>query len=96
MGQGFQPDNQRQAGKPDLRWLVARYNSFVGLEAFQKILDLHLARVQVEDAQRPEMLRLRAAVESASGNLDAANRDLKEALTLAPGNVNSLVNFGTL
>jgi tetratricopeptide (TPR) repeat protein len=53
-------------------------------------------RVRVPDAERPEMLRLRAAVESASGNLDAANRDLKEALSLAPGNVNSLMNFGTL
>jgi tetratricopeptide (TPR) repeat protein len=55
-----------------------------------------IQQVQVQDSQRPEMLRLRAAVESASGNLDAANRDLKEALTLAPGNVNSLTNFGTL
>ncbi len=53
-------------------------------------------QVQVPDAQRPEMLRLRAAVESASGNLDAANRDLQEALSLAPRNVNSLMNFGML
>ena len=55
-----------------------------------------IAQTQVLDSQRPEMLRLRAAVEAASGNLDAANRDLKEALALAPGNVNSLMNFGTL
>ena len=55
-----------------------------------------IQRVQVQDSQRPEMLRLRAAVESAAGNLDAANRDLKEALALSPGNVNSLMNFGTL
>ena len=55
-----------------------------------------IAQVRVQDSQRPEMLRLRAAVEAASGNLDAANRDLKEALTLAPSNVNSLMNFGTL
>jgi tetratricopeptide (TPR) repeat protein len=52
--------------------------------------------VKVSDAARPEMLRLRAAVESASGDLDAANRDLKEALALSPSNVNSLMNFGTL
>jgi tetratricopeptide (TPR) repeat protein len=52
--------------------------------------------VKVSDEQRPEMLRLRAAVESASGDLQAANRDLKEALSLAPNNVNSLMNFGTL
>jgi tetratricopeptide (TPR) repeat protein len=55
-----------------------------------------IQQVKVQDSARPEMLRLRAAVESASGNLDAANRDLKEALALTPGNVNSLMNFGTL
>ncbi len=55
-----------------------------------------IQQVKVADEQRPEMLRLRAAVESASGNLEAANRDLKDALSLAPGNVNSLMNFGTL
>lgn len=55
-----------------------------------------IRQVQVPDESRPEMLRLRAAVEAASGDLDAANRDLKEALSLAPSNVNSLMNFGTL
>jgi len=55
-----------------------------------------IEQVKVQDSARPEMLRLRAAVESASGNLDAANRDLKEALALTPDNVNSLMNFGTL
>ncbi len=55
-----------------------------------------IQQVRVPDPERSEMLRLRAAIESASGNLDAANHDLKEALALAPGNVNSLMNFGTL
>jgi tetratricopeptide (TPR) repeat protein len=55
-----------------------------------------IQNAQVPDSSRPEMLRLRAAVESASGNLDAANRDLKEALALAPMNINSLMNFGML
>jgi len=55
-----------------------------------------IRQVQVPDSARPEMLRLRAAVESASGDLDGANRDLKEALALSPGNVNSLMNFGML
>src|SRR5579872_777413 len=55
-----------------------------------------IQNAQVPDSSRPEMLRLRAAVESASGDLDAANKDLKEALALAPTNVNSLMNFGTL
>jgi tetratricopeptide (TPR) repeat protein len=55
-----------------------------------------IQQVQIPSASRAEMLRLRAAIESASGNLDAANADLKEALTLAPSNVNSLLNYGTL
>jgi len=55
-----------------------------------------IQQLQVPTASRPEMLRLRAAVEAATGDLDAANRDLKEALALAPSNVNSLVNYGTL
>ena len=55
-----------------------------------------IQQVKVSDEQRPEMLRLRAAVESASGDLQSADRDLKEALSLAPNNVNSLMNFGTL
>ena len=55
-----------------------------------------LQQIQVPEPARPEMLRLRAVVESASGDLDAANRDLKEALSLAPTNVNSLTNLGSL
>ncbi|HEV2400707.1 MAG TPA: tetratricopeptide repeat protein [Candidatus Sulfotelmatobacter sp.] len=55
-----------------------------------------IQQAQVPDIERPELLRLRAAVEAASGNYDAANRDLKEALALAPSNVNSLMNFGML
>jgi tetratricopeptide (TPR) repeat protein len=55
-----------------------------------------LQSLKIPDSSRPEMLRLRAAIESASGDLDAANRDLKEALALAPANVNSLMNYGTL
>jgi tetratricopeptide (TPR) repeat protein len=55
-----------------------------------------IRNLQVPDTARPELLRLRAAVESASGDLESANRDLKEALSLAPSNVNSLMNFGTL
>ncbi len=55
-----------------------------------------LQQIQVPESSRPEMLRLRAVVESASGDFDAANRDLKEALALAPTNVNSLMNLGSL
>jgi tetratricopeptide (TPR) repeat protein len=55
-----------------------------------------IQQVQVPDPQRSEMLRLRAAIESAFGNYDAANRDLKEALALAPTNINSMMSFGML
>jgi tetratricopeptide (TPR) repeat protein len=53
-------------------------------------------QVNVPPGSRPEMLRLRAAIESGSGNLEAANKDLQEALALAPSNINSLLNFASL
>lgn len=55
-----------------------------------------IANVTVQPSSRPEMLRLRAAIEAGSGNTDAANKDLQEALSLAPSNVNSLLNYGSL
>jgi tetratricopeptide (TPR) repeat protein len=67
--------------------------------AAQQQLDsaaVEIKSVTVPASSRPEMLRLRAAIEGASGNLDAANQDLKEALALAPSNVNSLLNYGNL
>ncbi len=53
-------------------------------------------QVTVPTSSRPEMLRLRAAIEAGSGNTDAANKDLQEALALAPANVNSLLNYASL
>ncbi len=53
-------------------------------------------QVRVPDAAKPEMLRLRAAIEAGSGDMDAANKDLKDALALAPTNVNSLLNYANL
>jgi Tfp pilus assembly protein PilF len=55
-----------------------------------------IGQVNVPTSSRPEMLRLRAAIETGSGNLDAANKDLQEALALAPSNVNSLLNYASL
>ncbi len=55
-----------------------------------------ISQVNVEPAARPEMLRLRAAIEAGLGNTDAANKDLQEALSLAPNNVNSLSNHASL
>ena len=68
-------------------------------EAAKHQLDVsraEIGRLSVPASSRPEMLRLRAAVEAGSGDLDAANRDLKEALALAPSSVNSLLDYGNL
>lgn len=67
--------------------------------AAKKELDAAAAAIQqvnVPPSSRPEMLRLRAAIEAGSGNTDAANKDLQEALSLAPGNVNSLLSYASL
>ena len=53
-------------------------------------------QVNVPASSRPEMLRLRAAIEAGMGNTDVANKDLQEALALAPANVNSLLNYASL
>src|SRR5205823_11965912 len=50
----------------------------------------------VEDASRPEFLRLRALLEAASDNTEAAEKDLKEALKLDPQNVNITLNYANL
>ncbi len=55
-----------------------------------------ISQVNIQTSSRPEMLRLRAAIEAGLGNMDAANKDLQEALSLAPSNVNSLLNYGSL
>ena len=55
-----------------------------------------IGQANVPAGSRPEMLRLRAAIEAGSGNTDAANKDLQEALALAPNNINSLLNYGSL
>ena len=73
-----------------------RQDNSAGAQQELKTAAASLQQVHVSEAARPEMLRLRAVVESASGEFEAANRDLKEALSLAPGNVNSLMNLGSL
>jgi tetratricopeptide (TPR) repeat protein len=51
---------------------------------------------QNESAPKPEFLRLRGAIEAAAGDLVAAERDLQEALSLAPTNVNTILNYASL
>jgi tetratricopeptide (TPR) repeat protein len=64
--------------------------------------ELHTAQAEmseitgVEEASRPEFLRLRALLEAASKNFEAAEKDLKEALVIDPNNVNILLNYANL
>ncbi len=61
-----------------------------------EVAQTEIGEVNVQPAERPETLRLRAAIEAGSGNTDAANKDLQEALSLTPNNVNSLLNYASL
>jgi tetratricopeptide (TPR) repeat protein len=53
-------------------------------------------QANVPASSRPEMLRLRAAIEAGLGDLGSANKDIQDALALAPSNVNSLLNYASL
>ncbi|MFZ1160549.1 MAG: tetratricopeptide repeat protein, partial [Candidatus Sulfotelmatobacter sp.] len=55
-----------------------------------------ISAINVTDSGRPEFLRLRAATEVAGGNVDAADKDLKEALQIEPRNVTLLLNYANL
>jgi tetratricopeptide (TPR) repeat protein len=55
-----------------------------------------MQNLQVEPSSRSEFLRLRAAIEAASGNTAAANSDLRQAMQVAPNSANILLNYGSL
>jgi tetratricopeptide (TPR) repeat protein len=62
----------------------------IGLAAVQ------IKSIEVGDADRPEFLRLRAAIESATDNQSAAEEDLKQALSLDSGNLTLILNYANL
>ena len=49
-----------------------------------------------DQATRPDYLRLRALIEAGFNDMASAERDLKQAMTLAPGNVNIALNYANL
>jgi tetratricopeptide (TPR) repeat protein len=55
-----------------------------------------ISAMEVTGPTRPEFLRLRAATEAEQGNVDSAERDLKEALQLEPRNGVLLLNYANL
>jgi tetratricopeptide (TPR) repeat protein len=76
--------------------LALRQDDEAGAKQQLYAAQTQIGRVAIQPAARPEMLRLRAAIEAGLGNTDAANKDLQEALSLAPSNVNSLLNYASL
>ena len=76
--------------------LKLRQNDDAGAKQQLDSAMAEIGQVTVPQSSRPEMLRLRAAIEAGSGNMDAANKDLQDALALAPTNVNSLLNYANL
>ena len=55
-----------------------------------------LKSIDMDGGARPEFLRLRAAIESSSNDLAAAEKDLKEALSLDSANINLMLNYANL
>ena len=55
-----------------------------------------LQPLNLQDSTRPEFLRLRAAVEMAFDDSSSAERDLKEAISLAPSSSNIVLNYANL
>ncbi|HEV2696839.1 MAG TPA: tetratricopeptide repeat protein [Terriglobales bacterium] len=71
-------------------------------QALQATAELQAARTTLnqipgtDQQTRPEYLRLRALIESGFGDNASAERDLKEAMTLAPNNLNLELNYANL
>jgi tetratricopeptide (TPR) repeat protein len=55
-----------------------------------------ISSIDLKGSMRPEFLRVRAATEMAGGNVDSAEKDLKEALQLEPHNGVLLLNYAHL
>ena len=55
-----------------------------------------IGAIDLAGSARPEFLRLRAATEAAAGNIDSAEKDLKEALQIEPRNSVLLLNYANL
>ncbi len=55
-----------------------------------------ISAIDVPGPARPEFLRLRAATEVAQGNVESAEKDLKEAIQLEPRSAALLLNYANL
>ena len=55
-----------------------------------------ISQINIQGSQRPEFLRLRAAIETDTGKLQAADKDMNEALSLDPRNSNLSLQYASL
>jgi tetratricopeptide (TPR) repeat protein len=55
-----------------------------------------IATIDATGSDRPEFLRVRAAIELAGGHVDSAEKDLHEALQIEPRNTVLLLNYANL
>jgi tetratricopeptide (TPR) repeat protein len=55
-----------------------------------------ISNLDISGAERPEFLRLRAAVELSEGNSDLAEKDLQQAMQIEPRNVILQLNYANL
>ncbi|MGE5204211.1 MAG: tetratricopeptide repeat protein, partial [Chlamydiota bacterium] len=55
-----------------------------------------ISQINMQGPERPEFLRLRAAIETDTGKLPAADKDLSEALSLDPRNSNISLQYASL
>ena len=55
-----------------------------------------ISQVNMQGQERPEFLRLRAAIETDTGKLQAADKDMSEALSIDPRNSNISLQYASL
>jgi tetratricopeptide (TPR) repeat protein len=61
-----------------------------------RLAQVQMAKIGAADQSNPEYLRLRSLIEAGFNNFEAAEKDIKQALALAPSNVNIVLNYANL
>jgi tetratricopeptide (TPR) repeat protein len=80
----------------DLAQIYRDAGDMANAERVTKDAATALSGLDMSGPARPEFLRLRAATEVAEGQVDSAEKDLKEALQLEPRNGVLLLNYANL
>lgn len=71
-------------------------NDQASAEQQARLASAEIGKLQITGPLRPEFLRLRAAIENSNDDLQSADKDLKEALSLDPNNNNIRLQFANL